>query len=129
MDIFLKRATWISCALLAFVSCTSSPELIQNRLEEICESDLNDIVTELHQEGKGPLVAEKPRYLIDTLEIFQGDSALIYQAYAKVYFFYLKNVKLCQVRQYRFLTTSRTWDRFEVKLIHIPPRFREKSGT
>lgn len=113
-------------ACLLAAGCTSSPETLREKLEEIGKSDLQDILNDLPPKAKGALLA-KPHFVVDEFKEFRGDTAIVFQAYASLVFFYLDpDVGLCQVRKYRYKTSSRIWDRYEVKLKHIP---RKYSGT
>lgn len=106
--------------------CTSSPETLRAKLEEIGKSDLQDILNDLPPKAKGAILAQ-PRFVVHEFKEFQGDTAIVFQAYASLVFFYLDpELDLCQVRKYRYKTSSRIWDRYEVKLKHIP---RKYSGT
>lgn len=113
-------------ACLLAVGCTSSPETLRAKLEAIGQSDLKDILSDLPTKAKGSVLA-KPHFVVDEFKEFQGDTAIVFQAYASLVFFYLDpDLGLCQVRKYRYKTSSRIWDRYEVKLKHIP---RKYSGT
>ena len=66
----------------------------------------------------------KPYYKVDEYQEFHGDTAIVYQAKATLVFFYLDpSLDLCQMRKYRYKTTSGIWDRYEVKLIHFPKKY------
>lgn len=111
---------------LFWSSCTSSPETLKAKLDEIARSDLQDILNDLPPKAKSAILA-KPYYVVDEFKEFQGDTAIVFQAYASLVFFYLDpSLDLCQVRKYRYKTSSRIWDRYEVKLKHFP---RKYSGT
>lgn len=115
----------LACALL-LGGCLSSSETLQEKLEEIGKSDLQDILNDLPPKAKGAVLA-KPYFKVDEFREFPRDSAIVYQGYAKLIFFYLDpDLDLCQVRKYRYKTSSRIWDRYEVKLIHVPAKY---SGT
>lgn len=117
--------SFLAAGLLAS-GCTSSPETLRAKLEAIGRSDLQDILNDLPAKAKGSVLA-KPRFVVDEFKEFKGDTAIVYQAYASLVFFYLDpDLGLCQVRKYRYKTSSRIWDRYEVKLKHIP---RKYSGT
>jgi hypothetical protein len=108
------------------MGCTSSPETLKAKLEAIGQSDLKDILDDLPSKAKGSILP-KPHFVVDEFKEFQGDTAIVFQAYASLVFFYLDpELGLCQVRKYRYKTSSRVWDRYEVKLKHIP---RKYSGT
>lgn len=120
---FLILAT---AAGLLWTGCTSSPETLNLKLDEIGKSDLQDILNDLPPQAKSAVLA-KPRFVIDEFKEFKGDTARVFQAYASLVFLYLDpSLDLCQVRKYRYKTSSRIWDRYEVKLKHLP---RKYSGT
>jgi hypothetical protein len=101
---------------------------MQKKLESIGASDLQDIVAELPVTAKSAMLG-KPYFKIDKYTEFHGDTAIVYQAMATVYFFYLDpSVGLCQLRQYRYKRTSEMWDRYEVRLIHTPEKFSGATG-
>jgi hypothetical protein len=113
-------------AALLLGGCLSSSETLREKLEEIGRSDLQDILNDTPPKAKGALLA-KPYFKVDEFREFPRDSAIVYQAYAKLVFFYLDpDLDLCQVRKYRYKTSSRIWDRYEVKLVHVPAKY---SGT
>jgi hypothetical protein len=104
--------------------CTSSPETLRARLEEIGASDLKDILAELPPQAKATAMLPRPTYVVDEFQEFHGDTARVYQARASLVFFYLDpSLDLCQIRKYRFKTSSGIWDRYDVKLKHIPRKF------
>lgn len=115
-----------TAAGLLWTGCTSSPETLNAKLDEIGKSDLQDILNDLPPQAKSAILA-KPHYVINELKEFKGDTAIVFQAYASLVFFYLDpSLDLCQIRKYRYKTSSRIWDRYEVKLKHIPQKY---SGT
>lgn len=114
---------------LFLVGCTSSPETLRARLEEIGNSDLKDILAELSPQAKATAMLPRPRYVVDEFREFHGDTAIVYQAQASLVFFYLDpSLDLCQIRKYRFKTSAGIWDRYDVKLKHIPRKFIDTSG-
>jgi hypothetical protein len=103
--------------------CSASHQSLVDSLEEIGKADLQDILNDLPPTAKGSVLA-KPYFVRDEFEQFKGDSSIVYQARAVLVFFYLDpTLNLCQVRKYRYRTTSGFWDRYDVKLIHIPEKF------
>lgn len=103
--------------------CLSTTETLREKLEEIGKSDLQDILNDLPPKAKGALLA-KPYFKVDEFREFPRDSAIVYQGYAKLVFFYLDpDLNLCQVRKYRYKTSARIWDRYEVKLVHVPAKY------
>lgn len=115
-------------AILLIAGCGTSTETMQKKLERISAADLQDIIAEIPATAKSVALA-KPYYKIDKYTEFHGDTAIVFQAMATVYFFYLDpSVGLCQLRQYRFKRTAEIWDRYEVRLIHIPEKFTGSAG-
>lgn len=113
-------------ACLSLGGCLSSSETLNEKLEAIAKSDLQDILNDLPPQAKSAVLA-KPYYKVDEFREFPRDSAIVFQAYASVAYFYLDpDLGLCQIRKYRYKTSSRIWDRYDVKLRHIP---RKYSGT
>jgi len=119
----LFLAAGIAAVSMLWVGCGSSHGTMQSRLEEIAKADLDDIIKELPPKAKGAMLA-KPYYKIDAYQEFHGDTAIVFQANATLVFFYLDpSLDLCQVRKYRYKTTSGIWDRYDVKLMHFPQKY------
>jgi hypothetical protein len=123
-----KAAPWAALLfLLASISllagCGSSTDTMQRKLDKIAAEDMADIIKEVPETAKRVMLA-KPYYKIDEYLEFHGDTARVFQAKATLVFFYLDpSLDLCQVRQYRYKTTSGIWDRYEVKLMHFPKKY------
>jgi hypothetical protein len=101
--------------LLCFVlltSCSEPAPKIEKKLETLLQEDLKYMVAELKSKGRDLSIMEKPYFNLRELRLYEGDSSRIFKSYAEVGFYYLKDVKVCQVRKYRYWTTRRTWDRF-----------------
>jgi hypothetical protein len=106
----------------------SSSSTIRQTLDEIAEADLKIILSEIQPQARGHLLAH-PYYVIDDFEQFHGDTALVYQARARLYFFYLEpTLDLCQIRKYRFKRSAASWERYDVALKHTPQKFLDSSG-
>lgn len=126
--VFEKAASMAAVSLLIAAACLmtgcgSSTETMQRKLEKIAGEDLKDILAEVPDKAKGVVLA-KPYYKVDEFVEFHGDTAIVYQARATLVFFYLDpSLDLCQIRKYRYKTTSGIWDRYEVKLIHFPKKY------
>lgn len=117
----LMTALFAGAVFLA--GCGSSTDTMQRKLEVISSEDLQDIVKEIPDKARGAALA-KPYYKVDAYKEFHGDTAVVFQAMATVVFFYLDpSLDLCQVRKYRYKTTSGIWDRYEVKLMHFPKNY------
>jgi hypothetical protein len=109
--------------LLAWCGCGSSSDTMQKKLERIGAEDLQDIVAEIPAQARQAKLA-RPFFKIDSYQEFHGDTAIVFQAMATIYFFYLDpSLNLCQMRKYRYKPTAGMWDRYEVKLIHFPSKF------
>lgn len=107
--------------------CSASHKTLVKSLDEIANADLKDILMDLSPKAKGALLA-KPYFIREEYEEYQGDTSIVFQARATLVFFYLDPaLNLCQVRKYRYKTTSGFWDRYEVKLIHIPQKYKNAS--
>lgn len=114
--------------LMVWSGCGSSTETMQKKLEKIGASDLQDIVAEIPPQARQAKLA-RPFFKIDSYQEFHGDTAVVYQAMATVYFFYLDpSLDLCQMRKYRFQRSAGMWDRYEVKLVHFPTKFSGIQG-
>jgi hypothetical protein len=62
--------------------------------------------------------------VVNEYQEFKGDTARVFQAYASLAFFYLDpSLDLCQIRKYRYNRSARVWERFDVVLEHIPPKY------
>ncbi|MFC1585650.1 hypothetical protein ACFL5V_08900 [Fibrobacterota bacterium] len=92
---------------------------MKKELEVLSRADLADILSELKERGVDSVCSEEPHFEIVEFEVFQGDTGRVFKAYAKVNFYYLKKLKLYQSRKYRYNTTVKVWDRFDIKLKHL----------
>ena len=103
--------------------CSSSTDTMQRKLEKIAGEDLKDILAEIPDKAKGSVLSN-PHYKVDEFLEFHGDTAIVYQAKATLVFFYLDPaLDLCQVRKYRYKSSSGIWDRYDVKLVHFPKKY------
>jgi hypothetical protein len=111
-------------AAMSFLSgCGSSTDTMQRKLDKIATEDLQDIMKDIPDKARSAVLA-KPYYKVDEFLEFHGDTAIVFQAKATLVFFYLDpSLDLCQVRKYRYKTTSGIWDRYEVKLMHFPKNY------
>jgi hypothetical protein len=113
----------LSLAWILLEGCGTSHESLLDSLQKMGDSDLKDIIADLPPKAKGSIL-RKPYFVRQEYEEYHGDSSIVYQARATLIFCYLDpNLDLCQVRKYRYKTTSRFWDRYEVKLLHFPANF------
>ena len=85
-------------------------------MEKLAETDLKDILTELRAKDCDSLISPNPYYEIDEFQVFTGDTARVFGAYAQINFYYLKSLKLYQMRKYRYKTVVGVWDRYDIKL-------------
>jgi hypothetical protein len=121
-------AAWTGAFLLIAVlglltGCGSSTDTMQRKLEQIANEDLQDIAKEIPEKARS-MALSKPYFKVDEYQEFHGDTAIVYQANATLVFFYLDpSLDLCQVRKYRYKTTSGIWDRYDVKLMHFPKKY------
>jgi hypothetical protein len=126
--VFEKAASLAAVSLLIALACLmtgcgSSTDTMQRKLDKIAGEDLKDILMDIPDKAKGVVLA-KPYYKVDEFLEFHGDTAIVYQAKATLVFFYLDpSLDLCQIRKYRYKTTSGIWDRYEVKLVHFPKKY------
>lgn len=115
-------------ALLTWCGCGSSTDTMRKKLEKIGAEDLQDIASEIPPQARQAKLA-RPFFKIDSYQEFHGDTAIVFQAMATVYFFYLDpSLDLCQMRKYRYKRTAGMWDRYEVKLVHFPSKFSGIQG-
>ena len=118
-------AAWVAAILTAasLQGCGSSTNTMQKKLDAIAVEDMQDIIKEIPDKAKGSILS-KPYYKVDEYQEFHGDTAIVYQAKAVLVYFYLDpSLDLCQVRKYRYKTSSGIWDRYEVKLTHFPKKY------
>lgn len=109
---------------LILFACGSPPKEMESKLDVIAKSDMEVILKEIPEKSRQEAMLAKPYFVIDEYMEFHGDTARVFQAYASVVFFYLDpSLNLCQVRKYRYLRSARLWERFDVVLRHIPPKY------
>ena len=118
--LFLLASACFSCLVSG---CGSSTETMQRKLDRIAAEDMQDIINDIPAKAKSAVLA-KPFFKVDEYLEFHGDTARVYQAKATLLYFYLDpSLDLCQIRKYRYKTSSGIWDRYEVKLIHFPKNY------
>jgi hypothetical protein len=124
-----RLAAWAgACVLACLCACGSSTETMQKKLERIGAEDLQDIVAEIPPQAR-PSKLARPYFKIESYQEFHGDTAIVFQAMATLYFFYLDpSLDLCQMRKYRYKRTAGMWDRYEVKLVHFPAKYSGIGG-
>jgi hypothetical protein len=112
-----------AAAVLLLAGCGSSSDTMQKKLDAIAAQDMQDILKDVPASAKSAMLA-KPFYKVDEYQEFHGDTAIVFQAKATLVYFYLDpSLDLCQVRKYRYKTSSGIWDRYEVKLMHFPEKY------
>jgi hypothetical protein len=105
-------------------ACGSPPEEIQSKLRDIGRSDLEIILADLPDKARRGAALPNPVFVVDEYVEFQGDTAIVFQAYASLVFFYLDpSLGLCQMRKYRYRRSARLWERYEVRLRHFPSKY------
>ncbi len=105
-------------------ACGSPPQEMKQKLQEIGRADMDVIVQGLSDTARREALLDKPYFLVDEYKEFKGDTARVYQAYAVLAFFYLDpSLDLCQIRKYRYNRSARVWERFDVVLEHLPPKY------
>ena len=105
--------------LFLFLCCSPSNESLQKTLEKQADSDLKDILEEMKQNGIDSLKSDNPYFEIAGFTVFHGDTARRYRAHAVVHFYYLKSIKLYQIRKFRYQMSGSFWDRYDIKLKHL----------
>jgi hypothetical protein len=114
---------------VAILGCMASSSQIKELLEEAAKEDLKIILADLPATASSAKL-HKPYFIVDEYEEFQGDTALVFQARAKLVFFYLDaSLDLCQIRKYRFKRAIRSWERYENELKHIPQKYLDTTGS
>lgn len=121
------RKAWKTAALaLLLVGCGSPPQEMQKKLREIGQSDLEVILKDLPERARREVQLPQPYFVVDEYKEFKGDTAMVFQAYAALAFFYLDpSLDLCQVRKYRYRRSARVWERYDVVLRHFPPKYAQ----
>ena len=94
-------------ALVAVTGCLrESEKSIQKKMTVILDDDLRTIVAEIPAQGR----LDKPYYKIDLYN--PTPEGLRYTHQAIVSFYYLKDIKMKQVRKYRFVPMQGQWERY-----------------
>ncbi|MGL1901817.1 MAG: hypothetical protein OCC49_06755 [Fibrobacterales bacterium] len=117
--LFLYRASIVWFFLVLLIGCTDSRFTIEKKLDSLLQSDLKMIVAQQLNEVERKNILDTPYYRVDDLRFFQGDTANLYAAYARVSFFFYQEIALKEVRKYRFNAQYNYWDRYEKKLRHF----------
>jgi hypothetical protein len=111
---FSLAAALIWCGITGCAK--DSPETIRRKLEAMVQSDLSYIRLEVKVLDSTAL-DDRPHYSVveyKTLELSDE-----YSVKAVVEFIYLKDIKIKQVRKYRYLYRSGQWERYDKQLMHI----------
>ncbi|MBF0431703.1 MAG: hypothetical protein HQK83_10515 [Fibrobacteria bacterium] len=107
--------------ILLLLGCSPSADRITNQLNKLASSDLSDILNDMRDRNIDSVLSSEPSFVIHDFRLFKGDTARMFMAYAEVRFFYLKSIKLMQVRKYRYNTLAGIWERYDIKLKHQFP--------
>jgi hypothetical protein len=120
---------WMGLAAFACLACMASTVELKQALDVTAKEDLKIILEDIPPPARPSLLPD-PHYVIDEYEEFRGDTALVYQARAKLVFFYLNSsLNLCQIRKYRFKRSANAWERYEVELKHTPQKYLDTLET
>jgi hypothetical protein len=107
-----QRLFLVLCAF--FFTCTGESEkFIEEKLRFILDDDLKTIITEVRQKDT-TAVLSKPYYRIESYDQFTNSR--MYSHKAVVHFYYLKSIKMMQIRKYRYSPTMGQWQRYYKKL-------------
>ena len=117
----MKESRWASKAVLwaflagaGFWGCVQEPaESIEQKLRFILEDDLAVMVSEIAAKDSTALL-DKPYYRIEKYEHFP--ESRLYNVQAVVHYYYLKHIKMIQVRKYRYGPSNMQWERYYKKL-------------
>jgi hypothetical protein len=125
----MKRACFCAGIYWLFLvwGCSPSQDSLRRGIERLAASDLKKIVMNLEQRGVDSVISETPHFEVAEFIVFRGDSARVYRAFAEVNFYYLKALKLYQVRKYRYNSSIRVWECYDIKLKHLYTKTKEKS--
>ena len=104
--------------IVILVACGEKQEVIEKKLDYVLQDDLKWIVAEVVKGSGKKHLLEEPYYVLDDLRYFEGDTARVFSAYAKVRFYYFKDIGIIQERKYRYNTQKQFWDRYYKKLLH-----------
>lgn len=99
-------------------ACSEKQVVIEKKLDLTLQDDLKWISAEIIRGSSKENLLEKPYYVLEDLEYFQGDTSRVFAAYARVKFYYFKDLPMYQERKYRYNTQRKFWDRYYKKLLH-----------
>jgi hypothetical protein len=109
---------WFEAAVLAglflLAGCAQdTAEAIRQKLETLARDDLQFIVKEISLLDTASLALE-PRYKIIEYKVLPRSD--IYSVKAVVEFYYFRDIKIKQVRKYRYLDKYLQWERYDKQL-------------
>ncbi len=103
----MKRIIYITLISIFLSGCFSeSQDIVHKKLEIILQDDLNYIKSEIDSTE----VMDSTFYKIILFKHFPNDLNFSYKAVVE--FYYLKNIKMKQVRKYRYRILQKKWDRY-----------------
>ncbi len=113
---------FLFCSLLFLSACSESQVELEEKLDFTLQDDLKWIVGEVMRGTGKKHLLEKPYYVLEDLRYFEGDTARVFSAYAKVKYYYFKDIAIVQERKYRYQAQNNFWDRYYKKLLHEAPK-------
>lgn len=116
------RFFFVLFTTILLIACSEKQIVIEKKLEHTLQDDLRWIVAEVVRGSGKEGVLEEPYYVLEDLKYFEGDTARVFAAYARVKFHYFKDLNMVQERKYRYNTQRKFWDRYYKKLLHEAPK-------
>lgn len=101
------------CLLCSSACIKENEASIRAKLESIVKDDLETMVREIRSRDS-KRVLDKPYYRIVSYEYFKQSRLFTHKAV--VHFYYLKGVKMIQVRKYRYDPSMGQWQRYYKKI-------------
>jgi hypothetical protein len=106
---------WLISAGILAGCIGSSEERIRARLDRLLDEDLSAIAGEIRANDSTALL-DRPYYRILEYQVTpQGGS---YTHKCKACFYYLKKIKMKQIRKYRYKPDTGEWERYEKKIVY-----------
>jgi hypothetical protein len=112
---WLKLAAFLAGALWPAACVKETPETIRQNLEVIARGDLAYIVQEIRVLDSTELVPQPSYKVVEYKVLPQSD---IYSVKAVVEYYYFKDIKIKQVRKYRYQFRARQWERYDKTLVN-----------
>ena len=111
----MKTVACLIAFLVVISSCSmESQNTIRKKLKTIARADLEYIISETDSSE----VMDSAYYKIVLFKYFPKDMNFSYKAVVDYYYF--KNVKMKQVRKYRYRRLQKKWDRYLKKYENLP---------